>query len=184
MDAYINPFSDVQSHKIGHKSRIWQFTIVLPNAVIGVDCNICSHVLIENDVIIGDRVTVKSGVQLWDGLRIEDDVFIGPNVTFTNDPFPRSKQYPVSFAETTVKAGASIGGGATILPGLTIGRGSMVGAGAVVTKSVPDNAVVVGNPARIVRFMGASSENARSPQTAQGCHSSRQDPDFPQCDGR
>lgn len=111
MNTCINHLSDVQSRKIGHKTRIWQFAIVLPNAVIGVDCNICSHVLIENDVIIGDRVTVKSGVQLWDGLRIEDDVFIGPNVTFTNDPFPRSKQYPVSFAETTVKAGASIGGG-------------------------------------------------------------------------
>lgn len=126
---------------------------MLPGARIGADCNICSHVFIENKVIVGDRVTIKSGVQLWDGICIEDDVFIGPNVTFTNDPFPRSKQYPTVFPTTMVRTGASIGGGATILPGLTIGRGAMVGAGAVVTKSVPDSAVVVGNPARIVRYV-------------------------------
>jgi acetyltransferase-like isoleucine patch superfamily enzyme len=103
--------ADVKASHIGPNTRIWQFVVILPDARIGADCNICSHVLIENDVIIGDRVTVKSGVQLWDGLRIEDDVFIGPNVTFTNDPFPRSKQYPSAFSVTTVKAGASIGGG-------------------------------------------------------------------------
>lgn len=111
MTTRISPLADVQSHRIGLATRIWQFVVILPNARIGADCNICSHVLIENDVIIGDRVTVKSGVQLWDGLRVEDDVFIGPNVTFTNDRFPRSKQYPAAFAVTTVKAGASIGGG-------------------------------------------------------------------------
>lgn len=151
----LHTLSEVQSLYVGPNTRVWQFVVILPDARIGADCNICSHVLIENDVIIGDRVTVKSGVQLWDGLRIEDDVFIGPNVTFTNDPFPRSKQYPATFPVTTVKAGASIGGGATILPGITIGRGAMVGAGSVVTKSVPDNAVVIGNPARIVRYVQA-----------------------------
>lgn len=153
MTPQVRALADVLSAKIGPNTRIWQFVVVLPNARIGADCNICSHVLIENDVVIGDRVTVKSGVQLWDGLRIEDDVFIGPNVTFTNDPFPRSKQYPTTFPVTTVKAGASIGGGATILPGVTIGCGVMVGAGAVVTKSIPDFALVVGNPARIVRYL-------------------------------
>lgn len=152
MSTQTHPLADVKSCHIGSATRIWQFVVILPGARIGADCNICSHVLIENDVLIGDRVTVKSGVQLWDGLRVEDDVFIGPNVTFTNDPFPRSKQYPASFPVTTIRAGASIGGGATILPGVTIGRGAMVGAGAVVTKSVPDHAVVVGNPARIVRY--------------------------------
>lgn len=164
----IHSFSDVRTSQIGPSTRIWQFVVILPNARIGADCNICSHVLIENDVLIGDRVTVKSGVQLWDGLRIEDDVFIGPNVTFTNDPFPRSKQYPTAFEVTTVKAGASIGGGATILPGITIGLRAMVGAGAVVTRSVPDRAVVVGNPARIVRYLGEGDEHAGPDPTAQG----------------
>lgn len=87
----IHPTSDVQSSNIGNKTRIWQFCVILPHATIGDDCNICSHVLIENDVVIGDRVTVKCGVQLWDGIRISDDVFIGPNATFTNDPYPRYK---------------------------------------------------------------------------------------------
>lgn len=154
----IHPSSDVQTGQIGNATRIWQYCVVLAGAQIGSECNICSHCFIENDVIIGDRVTVKSGVQLWDGLRIKDDVFIGPNVTFTNDLLPRSKHYPDTFPMTIVRRGASIGGGATILPGLSIGRNAMVGAGAVVTKSVPDNAVVVGNPARIVRYLGASDE--------------------------
>lgn len=108
---FFHALSDVQSTAIGAGTRVWQYVVVLPGAQIGQDCNICSHSLIENDVVIGDRVTVKSGVQLWDGLRVADDVFIGPNVTFTNDKLPRSKQYPQRFAETTVMAGASIGGG-------------------------------------------------------------------------
>lgn len=111
MTPKIHALADVQARNIGPNTRIWQFVVILPDARIGADCNICSHVLIENDVVIGDRVTVKSGVQLWDGIRIEDDVFIGPNVTFTNDLFPRSKQYPAAFPLTTVKTGASIGGG-------------------------------------------------------------------------
>ena len=179
MTSQIHALADVQSASIGPNTRIWQFVVILPHARIGAGCNICSHVLIENDVIIGDRVTVKSGVQLWDGLRIEDDVFVGPNVTFTNDPFPRSKKYPAAFAVTTVKAGASIGGGATILPGLTIGRGAMVGGGAVVTKSVPDRAVVVGNPARIVRYLGAGDEHAVPDQASQGQAGGRQEAELP-----
>ena len=144
--------ADVQSDKIGESTRIWQFVVVLPGAKIGSDCNICSHCLIENDVVIGDRSTVKSGVQLWDGLRIGDDVFIGPNATFANDRFPRSRQKPEKFSVTIIEDGASIGAGAVILPGVTVGRNAMVGAGAVVTRSVPPNAIVVGNPARIVGY--------------------------------
>jgi UDP-2-acetamido-3-amino-2,3-dideoxy-glucuronate N-acetyltransferase len=111
MPIQIHALADVKSSQIGAAIRIWQFVVILPNARIGADFNIFSHVLIENDVVIGDRITVKSGVQLWDGLRIEDYIFIGPNVTFTNDPFPRNKQYPAAFPITTAKGGASIGGG-------------------------------------------------------------------------
>ncbi|MEI6613690.1 MAG: UDP-N-acetylglucosamine 2-epimerase (non-hydrolyzing) [Chrysiogenales bacterium] len=138
--------------RIGERTRIWAFAHVLPGAKIGTDCNICDHVSIENDVQIGDHVTIKCGVQLWDGLRVEDDVFIGPNATFTNDIFPRSKQYPKKFMQTHIRTGASIGANATILAGVTIGEKAMVGAGAVVTKDVPAYAIVVGNPARIIRY--------------------------------
>ena len=143
--------SDVQSKNIGAGTSIWQFCVVLPGAQIGAECNICSHCLIENDVIVGNRVTVKCGVQLWDGLRVEDDVFIGPNVTFTNDMHPRSKQYPDAFPETIIRRGASIGANATILPGIEIGEGAMIGAGSVVTKSVAPHLTVVGSPAREIK---------------------------------
>jgi UDP-2-acetamido-3-amino-2,3-dideoxy-glucuronate N-acetyltransferase len=123
---------------------------------------VCDHVFVENDVVIGDRVTIKCGVQIWDGIRIEDDVFIGPNATFTNDPMPRSKQHLGKYPVTTVRRAASIGANATILPGITIGAGAMVGAGAVVTRSVPPYAVVVGNPARIQRYV----EDAQTPRAA------------------
>lgn len=146
----IHPLSDIQSRHVGEGTRIWQFCVVLPGARNGADCNICSNVLIENDVVIGDRVTVKCGVQVWDGLRIEDDVFIGPNVTFTNDPFPRSRQMPEKFAETVVRKGASIGANATTLPGVTIGERAMVGAGSVVTRDVPAGELWFGSPARFV----------------------------------
>lgn len=127
--------------------------VILAQARIGRDCNINAHCFIENDVVLGDRVTVKCGVYLWDGLRVADDVFIGPNATFTNDRLPRSKQYPDSFPQTVIERGASIGAAAVILPGLTIGAGAMVGAGAVVTRDVPARALVVGSPARIVRYL-------------------------------
>ena len=153
MNVFIHPLADVQSTAIGDNSKIWQFCVVLPNAVIGEDVNICSNCFIENDVRIGNRVTIKNGVQIWDGIEIEDDVFIGPNVTFTNDKFPRSKHYPEAFAKTVLEKGCSIGAGAIILPGVTIGANAMVGAGSVVTQSVPNKALVVGNPARFVRFI-------------------------------
>lgn len=155
--AFIHPLADVAPCSIGAHTRVWQFVVVLKGAVIGADCNICAHVLVEGDVQVGDRVTVKSGVQLWDGLRVEEDVFIGPNVTFTNDAFPRSRVRPLAFAQTRICAGASIGGGAVVLPGVTIGAGAMVGAGAVVTRDVEPRSLVVGNPARHIRFVGATA---------------------------
>lgn len=147
----IHPLSDVQTPNIGNNTFVWQYTVILKDAVIGNNCNINCQVFIENDVVIGDNVTIKPGVQIWDGLRIEDHVFIGPNVTFTNDRYPRSKQYPDEFQQTLVKKGASIGANATILGGLKIGENSLIGAGSVVTKNVPDNELWVGNPARKIR---------------------------------
>ena len=145
----IHHLSDVLSPNIGSGTRIWQFCVILPEARIGRDCNICAQVFIENNVIIGDRVTIKCGVQVWDGIRIDDGVFVGPNVTFTNDPFPRSRKILETHPVTTIHQGASIGANATILPGLTIGRNAMIAAGAVVTRDVPPYAIVKGNPARI-----------------------------------
>ena len=146
----IHPSSDVQSKLIGSTTVVWQFCVILSDCKIGENCNINAHCFIENNVTIGNNVTVKSGVYIWDGTIIEDNAFIGPNVTFTNDKNPRSKVYPDKFLTTTIKAGASIGAGAVILPGITIGKNAMVGAGSVVTKDVPDNVTVIGNPARIL----------------------------------
>lgn len=169
MSVYRHPQAICETTNVGPRTRIWAFAHLLPGARIGADCNICDHTFIENDVVVGDRVTVKCGVQLWDGVRIEDDVFIGPNATFSNDRFPRSKRRPKAFLVTVVKAGASIGANATILPGITIGRGAMVGAGAVVVASVPPYAVVAGNPARIVSYCdtaAAAAEPAARPARA------------------
>lgn len=141
---------------IGAKTRVWAFVHILPGAVIGQECNICDHVFVENQVLVGNRVTVKSGVQLWDGVTLEDDVFVGPNATFTNDAFPRSKQYQMHVEPILVRCGASIGANATILPGITIGAGAMVAAGAVVTRDVPSNAIVMGNPARIEGYVAST----------------------------
>jgi len=154
-DIFIHEKALCESADVGRGTRIWAFAHVLPGAKIGSECNICDGVFIENVVTIGDRVTIKCGVQLWDETAIEDDVFIGPNATFTNDPFPRSKMYPEQFPRTVVRKGASIGANATILPGVEIGSGAMIGAGAVVTRSVPPNAIAVGNPARIVGYVDA-----------------------------
>ena len=144
---FIHPLSDVMSTTIGQRTKVWQYSVILPKAVIGENCNICAHTLIENDVVIGNNVTVKSGVYVWDGITLKDNVFIGPCVTFTNDKKPRSKQYPNEFPKTVVEEGASIGANATLLPGITIGKNALIGAGAVVTKNVPENAIMVGNPA-------------------------------------
>ncbi len=145
----IHPTADVQTQNVGEHTTIWQFAVILKSAQIGSYCNINCHTFIENDVIIGDRVTVKSGVYLWDGLRIEDDVFIGPNATFTNDNTPRSKQYSEKYLAATLKKGCSIGANATIVGNITLGEYCMVGAGAVVTKDVPAYTLVYGNPAKV-----------------------------------
>ena len=141
---FLHPLSDIQSKHIGGDTKIWQFCVVLPDAKIGRNCNICSHCFIENKISIGNNVTVKNGVYLFDGMVIEDDVFIGPNATFTNDKYPKSKNYPDDFPKTLIKKGASIGAGAIILPGITIGEHALIGAGAIVTKDVAAHDIVYG----------------------------------------
>ena len=147
----IHPSADVQTDNIGEDTLIWQFTVILKNAIIGNNCNINSHCFIENDVIIGNNCTVKCGVYLWDGISIGNNVFIGPNVTFTNDKYPRSKQYPDEFQKIIIRDGVSIGAGSIILGGVTIGKNSMIGAGSLVTKNIPDGELWYGNPAKFIR---------------------------------
>src|ERR1700690_4436488 len=172
MGFFKHPMAIVESSSIGDNTRVWAFAHVLPKAVIGENCNICDHTFIENDVVIGNRVTIKSGVQLWDGVTLDDDVFVGPNATFTNDLFPRSKQYPEAFARTVIRKGASIGANATILAGLTIGQHAMVGAGSVVTKDVPPFAIVVGNPARIAGYVQADGRRSTNLITPEATYNS------------
>lgn len=144
----IHPLAQVQSKTIGEGTKVWQFAIILEGAVIGKNCNINCHTFIENDVVMGNNVTVKSGVYLWDGITIEDDVFIGPAAVFANNLAPKSKQH-LTPVPIIVKRGASIGANASILPGITIGEYAMIGMGSVVTKDVPSHALVYGNPAKI-----------------------------------
>lgn len=167
MDSpFIHEKALCESVNIGARTRVWAFAHILPGAILGEDCNVCDGVFVENDVVVGDRVTIKCGVQLWDGIRLQDDVFVGPNATFTNDRFPRSRQQPPGFAQTIVEKGASIGANATILPGIRIGAGAMIGAGAVVTRSVPANAIAVGNPARISGYVTSGNDFGASRSAA------------------
>ncbi len=154
----IHPLADVQTTNIGNDTSVWQFAVILRGAVIGNNCNINCHTFIENDVIIGDRVTVKAGVFLWDGIRVANDVFIGPNVTFTNDKYPRSKKYPNEFQLTEIGRGVSIGANATILGGTQIGAYALVGAGSVITKDIPAFSLVYGNPAKVMGRVNEQGE--------------------------
>lgn len=147
----IHTLADCMCANIPESTNVWQFCVIFPNAQIGENCNICSHCLIENDVKIGNNCTVKCGVQLWDGIELEDNVMIGANCTFTNDMYPRAKNKAWKLLKTKIRKGASIGAGSTILPGLEIGENAMVGAGSVVTKNIPAGEIWVGNPAKFLR---------------------------------
>lgn len=155
---FVHPNALVESEDIGAKTRIWAFAHVLKNVKIGEDCNLCDYVFVESGVKIGNRVTIKNGISLWEGLTVEDDVFLGPNAVFTNDMFPRSKRHSGQFLDTLLKQGSSVGANATILCGITLGRYCLVGAGSVVTKSVPDFALVTGNPGRFRYWVSKTGE--------------------------
>lgn len=167
MTYFAHPNALVESSSIGDRTRIWAFAHVLEGAVVGADCNICDNVFIEGGVVVGDRVTVKCGVQLWTGVELEADVFVGPNATFTNDAFPRSRHWPSEYPKTLIRAGASIGANATILPGIEVGSLAMVGAGSVVTRSVPAKAIVAGNPARLVGYVDGKKDDAGKQSSAE-----------------
>ncbi len=155
---FVHPNALVESDSIGPKTRIWAFAHVLKNVKIGEDCNLCDYVFVESGVTIGNRVTIKNGISLWEGLEIEDDVFLGPNAVFTNDMFPRSKRHSGNILNTKIQKGASVGANATILCGITLGKYCLVGAGSVVTKSVPDFALVTGNPAKVKYWVAKTGD--------------------------
>lgn len=158
---FIHSHALVESDQIGPRTRVWAFAHVMPGAVIGADCNICDHTYIDEDVVIGDRVTVKAGVYVIDGMRVGDDVFIGPLASFANDRFPRSRQ-TFECEGIVIGRGASIGASAVFLPGVSVGEGAMVGAGSVVTKDVAPFTVVAGNPARFIRMVSDADRLAFS----------------------
>ena len=147
--SHIHPTALIEPNvNIGYGTKIWAFVHILSGATIGEDCNICDNCFVESDVTIGNRVTIKSGAYLWDGIALEDDVFVGPCVAFTNDIFPRSKQYLTKPVPTLVKKGASLGANSTIVAGIVIGEYAMIGAGSVVTRDIPSHALFYGNPAK------------------------------------
>jgi acetyltransferase-like isoleucine patch superfamily enzyme len=170
----IHPTAVVATSRIGDGTRIWAFCNVLAGAAIGSGCNICDRCFVENDVVIGDRVTVKCGVSLWDGVRLEDDVFIGPDVSFSNDPRPRSGVHLDSHPRTVVRTGASIGTGSILLPGVTVGRYAMVGAGSLVTRDLPDFALAYGSPARLHGFVCRCGKTLKYADSRAACACGRE----------
>lgn len=164
---------------VGSGTRVWAFAHVLPGATIGRDCNLCDHTFVEGNVVVGDRVTLKSGVYVWSGVHLEDDVFVGPAAVFTNDRTPRSRRYPDSFPTTVVRKGASIGANAVLCPGIEIGSYAMIGAGAVVTKDVPAHALVYGNPARVQGYVCKCGKKLAESESPPACSECRIHGDLP-----
>lgn len=168
-DYFTHKNSLVETENIGKGSKIWAFVHVLKGAVIGENANICDHCFIENDVTIGNNVTIKCGVYLWDGIKIENNVFIGPSATFTNDIFPRSKNTKYIQQKILLKIGSSIGANATILGGITIGEYALIGAGSVITKDVPDFAIAFGNPGKINGYICICTKKMKFSENTYSC---------------
>jgi len=147
-DVFVHQQAIVETEDVGSGTRVWAFSHVMKSVRLGANCNVGEHCYIESGVVVGDDVVIKNGVALWDGVIVEDRAFLGPNCVFTNDLFPRSKVSNRRL-RTSVREGASIGANATILCGIEIGRYSLIGAGSVVTRNVPDFALIAGNPARL-----------------------------------
>ena len=167
---FIHPAALVETDRIGQGTNVWAFAHVMAGAAVGADCNIGDHVFIETGAVVGDGVTVKNNALIWKGVTIEHYAFIGPNVVFTNDRCPRSPRMPQIQAlrreesdwlvPTRVGEGASIGANVTLVAGVEIGRYAMIGAGSVVTRDVPDFALAVGNPARVIGRVNELGERA------------------------
>jgi acetyltransferase-like isoleucine patch superfamily enzyme len=160
--VYVHEKAIVESNYIGADTKVWGFTHIMKEVRVGRNCNIGEHCFIEDGVDIGNNVTIKNNNMLWRGVTVEDDVFIGPGVIFTNDKYPRSPRGQWGRARyenenwlegTILKYGSSLGAGAVVLCGIIIGRFALIGSGAVVTKSVPDYALLVGNRAEIVGYV-------------------------------
>ena len=147
-EYYVHPSSLVETTNVGAGTTVWAFVHLLPGVVVGKNCNICDHCFAESGVVLGNNVTLKCGVYLWHGTTLEDDVFVGPNVVFTNDVHPRSKNQNYTVLPVVIRQGASLGANSTILAGTMVGRYALIGIGSVVTRDVPDYALVYGNPAK------------------------------------
>lgn len=167
---FVHRLADVQTKNIGPGTRIWQFCVVLPGAVIGSDCNINAKCFVENEVRIGNRVTVKCDVSLWDRITLEDDVFIGPGVAFSNDNFPRSKRYDRELLPTLIKRGASVGTGSVLKGGITIGEYALVGVGSIITKDIPAHALYFGTPAKHQGWVCRCSSKLNAKLECLACH--------------
>ncbi len=152
---FAHPQAIVESDDIGPRTRVWAFAHVMAGAKIGCDCNLCDHSFVETGAVLGNNVTVKNGVAIWNGVTVQDNVFLGPHCVLTNDPNPRAyiKKGPEVLMRTLICANATIGANATIVCGITVGHYAFVGAGSVVIRSIPDFALVVGNPARQIGWM-------------------------------